>query len=83
MIYLPEEYAVTPLPCDRCKECGFPEACKIYERGREDGVCEERDRVVAWIREWASVGRIDLYEMALEMERGEHAGLRYTGGPEL
>lgn len=50
---------------------------KSYPEGVSDGACghgEERDRVVAWLREWASVGRTDLYEIALEVERGEHWG---------
>lgn len=39
----------------------------------EDGAREERQHVTAWLREWASVGRIATrYDYANEIERGDH-----------
>lgn len=50
-----------------CESC-YVELLDNFRHGR----LMERADIVTRIREWASVGRIDLYEMADEFERGEH-----------
>lgn len=72
------------MPCDACG-CEFQASrtksrvapficaeCEVFERASRAASVAERSAVVKYLREWGSVGRYNLYEIANEIERGDH-----------